>query len=94
MKKKLAASGVTDKAGVFWVDEMRVGLIGETRRVWAPRGLKVEQEREYVYEWGYLNLAVKGLSGELYWSWTKDMKAASIASFVQSLGPPVKLDER
>lgn len=84
MKEKLEASGVADKAGVFWADEMRVGLIGENRRVWAPRGLKVEQEREYIYEWGYLNLAVNGLSGELHWSWTKDMKAASIAPVVKS----------
>lgn len=84
MKKKLTASGVGDQAGIFWADEMRVGLIGETRRVWAPRGLKVEQKQEYVYEWSYLTLAVNGLSGDLYWSWTKDMKAASIAPVVKS----------
>jgi hypothetical protein len=84
LKKKLAASKVADKAGVFWADEMRVGLIGETRRVWAPRGVKVVQEREYEHVWTYLNLAVNGLSGDLHWSWTKDMKAASIAPVVKS----------
>lgn len=62
---------------------MRVGLIGEARRVWAPRGLKVVQEVEYSYSWVYLNLAVNGLSGKLYWSWTKSMKSISLASIVK-----------
>ncbi|HUW14216.1 MAG TPA: hypothetical protein VM537_31125 [Anaerolineae bacterium] len=44
---------------------MRVGLIGQVRRVWAPRGVKVEQLVEYKYEWEYLNLAVNGLTGQL-----------------------------
>jgi transposase len=81
LKEKLKDAQI--KEGVFWADEMRVGLIGETRRVWAPRGIKVEQEREYVYKWSYLNLAVNGMSGELYWTWTQDMKAASIAPVVK-----------
>ena len=33
---------------------MRVGLIGQVRRVWAPRGVKVEQAVECKYEWEYL----------------------------------------
>jgi transposase len=62
---------------------MRVGLIGQVRRVWAPRGVKVEQAVEYTYEWAYLNLAVNGLEGRIIWDWTENMKAASIASVVQ-----------
>ncbi len=63
---------------------MRLGLIGEVRRVWAPRGMKVVQEVEYSYKWAYLNLAVNPLTGELYWSWTKNMKSVSIAPVLQS----------
>ncbi len=63
---------------------MRVGLIGQTRRRWAPRGVKIVQPVEYKYEWTYLNLAVNGLSGQLAWSWTENMKAASIAPVIQA----------
>ncbi len=61
---------------------MRVGLIGRVRRVWAPRGVKIEQAVEYQHKWVYLNLAVNGLEGRLTWDWTPDMKAASIAPIV------------
>jgi len=62
---------------------MRVGLIGQVRRVWAPRGIKVEQAVEYKYEWEYLNLAVNGLTGELRWDWTENMKGESIAPVIK-----------
>lgn len=62
---------------------MRVGLIGQVRRVWAPRGIKGEQAVEYKREWAYLNLAVNGLTGELRWDWTENMKGESIAPVVK-----------
>ena len=63
---------------------MRVGLIGQVRRVWAPRGVKIEQAVEYTYQWAYLNLAVNGLEGRISWRWTENMQAASIALVVRS----------
>ena len=78
MRDKLEAVGCQDRAGLYWGDEMRVGLIGQVRRVWAPRGVKVEQLVERKYEWAYLNLAVSGLTGQLRWGWTENMKGASI----------------
>ena len=69
--------------GLFWGDEMRVGLIGQVRRVWAPRGVKIEQAVEHKYEWEYLNLAVNGLTGQLRWDWTENMKSESIAPVVK-----------
>ena len=62
---------------------MRVGLMGQVRRVWAPRGVKVEQVLEYKREWAYLNVAVNGLTGQLRWDWTANMKSESIASVVK-----------
>lgn len=62
---------------------MRVGLIGQIRRVWAPRGVKIEQAVECKYEWEYLNLAVNGLTGQLHWDWTENMKSESIAPIVK-----------
>jgi UDP-glucose 6-dehydrogenase len=84
LTEQLAQASVSDATDVYFGDEMRVGLIGQVRRVWAPRGVKVEQKVEYQYEWAYLNLAVNGLVGQLTWDWTDDMKAASIAPVVKS----------
>ncbi len=78
--------GLTANSAISFADEMRVGLIGQIRRVWAPRGVKVVQEREYVYDWNYLNLAVDGRAGTLYWAWTDDMKSSSIAPVVKGWG--------
>lgn len=61
-----------------------MGLIGQARGVWAPRGVKVVQPLEYKHEWMYLNLAVNGLTGQLYWGWTKSMKSEAIAEVVKA----------
>ena len=50
--------GVTAEKQVVWADEMRLGLRGQVRRVWAPHGVKVEQPLQIDYEWTYLALGV------------------------------------
>lgn len=65
---------------------MRVGLIGQTRRVWASIGVKVVQAVEYVYQWQYLVLAVNGVSGRLWWDWTSDMTSRALAGVVAQWG--------
>lgn len=82
LSAELEEVGCSGVAGLYWGDEMRVGLIGQVRRVWAPRGTKVQQVVEYKREWAYLNLAVNGLTGELRWDWTMNMKGESIAPVV------------
>lgn len=86
LRARLTDSGCTDSAGLYWGDEMRVGLIGQVRRVWAPRGTKVVQVVEYKREWAYLNLAVNGLTGQVHWDWTENMKGVSIAPVVKQWG--------
>jgi len=81
---QLKQVGWSDPGGLFWGDEMRLGLIGQVRRVWAPRGVKVEQLVEYEHQWAYLNLAVNGLTGHLRWAWTENMQGASIAPVVKT----------
>lgn len=83
LSAELEEVGCAGVAGLFWGDEMRVGLMGQVRRIWAPRGVKVEQIIEYKREWAYLNLAVNGLTGQLRWDWTKNMKGASIAPIIK-----------
>jgi DDE superfamily endonuclease len=55
-------------------DEMRLGLRGQTRKVLAPKGVKVVQPVQLVYEWSHLLLAVSPLSGEIKWEWIERMR--------------------
>lgn len=60
---------------VWHADELRLGLRGQTRRVLAPRGVKVVQQLQLRYEWRYLLLAVEPLTGALKWQWIERMRA-------------------
>lgn len=62
---------------------MRLGLHGQVRRVWAPRGVKVRQVRQIVYQWRYLSIAVDPIRGELWWAWMNNMKKESVAEVVK-----------
>ena len=83
---QVVEAGCRDIGGLVWGDEMRVGLIGQVRQVWAPRGVKVTQVVEYVREWAYLNLGVNGVTGQIRWAWTQNMQGASIAPVVKAWG--------
>jgi hypothetical protein len=65
---------------VFFSDEMRLGLMGQVRRVWAPVGFEPVQKVQIEYEYAYLSVGVDPMTGDLKWDWTADMKADSLAS--------------
>lgn len=79
----LTAAGITAEQGVGWADEMRVGLIGTTRRVWGRCGVKVCQRIQRVYEWRYLHLVVDPLQGRLWWFWSHSMQATVARTLVE-----------
>lgn len=80
----LTAAGIPVAPGLAFADELRLGLRGLVRRVWAPRGVKIVQQLELRYEWRYLVLAVDGLAGQLWWQWTASMKSAALAPVLTS----------
>lgn len=69
---------------IAFSDEMRLGLLGQVRRVLAPKGVKIVQplQREYVYE--YLLLVVIPSEGKLKWSWIPRMKQEHMKPIVES----------
>jgi DDE superfamily endonuclease len=69
--------------GLAFGDEMRVGLLGQVRTVWAPRGVKVRQRVQMERKWRYLALAVDGARGRLSWCWIASMKEPAIAEAVR-----------
>jgi len=70
----LTAAGITADRAVGWADEMRVGLMGTSRRVWGRRGIKVRQCIQLVREWRYLHLVVDPVAGRLWWFWSHTMQ--------------------
>jgi len=75
----LEEAGAPEEA-VFFSDEMRLGLMGQVRRVWAPAGFKPVQKVQIEYEYEYLSVAVDPMTGELKWDWTSDMTSESLYS--------------
>jgi DDE superfamily endonuclease len=74
LRDAVVAVAIRDGEQVRFVDELRLGLHGRTRRVLAPRGVKVVQRVQVEYAWRYLLLAVAPLSGELRWAWLERMR--------------------
>ena len=70
----LSGVGLRNGLDAWHSDEMRLGLRGQTRKVLAPKGVKVVQPLQLKYEWSYLILAVSPLSGELKWEWIERMR--------------------
>jgi len=60
-------------------DEMRLGLLGQVRRVWGRRGEKLRRRVELRYEWVYLGLGVDPMRGRLWWDWVKRVRGVEIA---------------
>jgi transposase len=80
----LTAAGVRAGQAIAHSDEMRLGLVGQVRRVWAPRGVKVRQRRQIVYQWRYLALAVDGGAATLRWRWLPNLKKETVAELAGS----------
>ena len=84
LTEALAKQGVQQTSKLYWVDEMRIGLLGQVRRRWAPRGVKLRGRIAFGRVWRYLALAVDVIRGVLSWSWIENMKGQSIAGAVQA----------
>jgi DDE superfamily endonuclease len=75
---------MTAERCVGWADEMRLGLMGTTRRVWGRRGVKVQQRLQLVREWRYLHLVVDPRGGRLWWCWSQTMQAMVARTVVEA----------
>ena len=58
---------------------MRVGLIGQVRQVWAPRGVAVSQAVQFARKYIYVAVAIDPMTGRLWWAWQKNMRGAEMA---------------
>ncbi len=63
---------------------MRLGLISQVRKVWAPIGVKIVQKIQITYTYIYLHLAVDGINGTIDWIWAENMKQESVVKAVEA----------
>lgn len=59
---------------------MRFGLQGQVRRVWAQRGVKIVQPRQFEFDYRYLTLGVDPRTGAIQWDWMDTMKATDFVA--------------
>ena len=62
---------------------MRFGLHGQVRRVWAQRGVKIVQPRQFDFDYRYLILGVNPRTGTIQWEWMNTMKAPDFVASLQ-----------
>lgn len=65
---------------------MRLGLLGQRRKVWFGQGVKLRQRLEMQFVWRWLYLAVDSVAGKLVWSWQENMKHTSMEAALTEFG--------
>lgn len=87
MTAALVGAGVPRDARIVLVDEWRLGLRGQVRRVLGRRGVPVVQRLQLRYEWAYLLLAVDPRAGTLRWRWLERCRAVPIKEALATWAP-------
>ena len=78
LSEALHEAGITKSHQVWFCDEMRFGLWGQTRKRWGLRGVKIIQHIQIEFAWQYLVLAVDNVRCKLYWAWADRMNQAQL----------------
>jgi len=72
---------------IYFSDEMRFGLWGQTRKRWGLRGVKIIQKIQIEFTWQYLVLAVDVVHLKLRWSWTTQMNQTQLMPVFEAWTP-------
>jgi transposase len=81
----LTAVGITHGQVIGHFDEMRLGLVGTTRRRWGVRGVKIIQPIQRRYQWAWLVLLVDGARGTLWWAWQDTVRSDDLLGTVRGI---------
>jgi hypothetical protein len=84
----LTQAAVSAGQALGHLDEMRLGLVGATRRRWGIRGVKIVQPLQRRYEWSYLVLLVDGEHGQVWWTWQPTMRSDDLLVSLAELRVP------
>lgn len=78
LKRALREAEMTTSHRVWFSDEMRFGLWGQTRKRWGLRGIPIIQPIQIEFAWQYLVLAVDVMRCKLYWEWADRMNQTNL----------------
>lgn len=78
LTEALREAEMTPSHCIWFSDEMRFGLWGQTRKRWGLRGVKIIQPIQIEFAWQYLVLAVDVLRCKLYWTWADRMNQTNL----------------
>lgn len=66
-------------------DEIRVGLLGQVRRRWGRRGVRLRQRIQRRRQYRSLFLAVDGSSGRIWYCWIDSMQGSEFCGVVRGI---------
>jgi transposase len=78
LAEALRQAEMTTAHHIWFSDEMRFGLWGQTRKRWGLRGVPIIQPIQIEFAWQYLVLAVDVVRCKLYWAWADRMNQANL----------------
>jgi putative transposase len=78
---------LTQSHRIWFSDEMRFGLWGQTRKRWGLRGVKIIQPIQIEFAWQYLVLAVDVIRCELHWAWADRMNQTNLIPIFEKWMP-------
>lgn len=78
LAEALREAEITPSHHIWFSDEMRFGLWGQTRKRWGLRGVPIIQPIQIIFAWQYLVLGVDVLRCKLYWAWADRMNQTSL----------------
>jgi hypothetical protein len=73
---------------IIFFDEMLLRLLGQSRRAWGQKGLRLPHKKQMSYKWIYLALWLDLLTHEIGWTWMANMKAQSLLEVMQNWPRP------
>lgn len=78
LTKALQEAEMTTSHRIWFSDEMRFGLWGQTRKRWGLQGMPIIQPIQIEFAWQYLVLAVDVIRCKLYWTWANRMNQTQL----------------
>jgi hypothetical protein len=81
----LTAAGLTPPRLVGWADEIQVGLLGQVRRRWGRRGVRLRQRIQRQRRYRTLFLVVDPRAGRVWYCWVEHMTGAVFCSVVRGI---------
>lgn len=87
LKKALQEAEMTTSHHIWFSDEMRFGLWGQTRKRWGLRGVPIIQPIQIEFAWQYLVLAVDVVRCKMCWAWADRMNQTTLIPIFRNWMP-------